>query len=439
MLMHFDPSKKTVICTDASDVGIAAVLCHYDEGGYLKPVWYLSRMLTVTERKYPILHRELLAIMYAAEKFYKFIFSLKVTVFTDHKPLIQVFKKGLVLSTVHTRVQRYLLRLNPFDIEVVYKEGKMNVLADFASRYPLENCPDEEDLEEEKRSMTVNVVQDKQLLNLKKISEIDASDPEFEKLKKAILTGVFAEVKAYTSVKKELVIVGNLITCSGRVIIPEGLRKEALEMLHEHHVGIVRMKQLARRYIYWPTINKDIENLSSSCVVCKEVNFDKRKKVFVPWPEPKTPFERVHIDFFHFDGKQFLLLVDAYSKWVKVVFMKRTDAKSVIAALKQIFDEYGDPGLIVSDNGPPFDSRELTEFCESLDVKLVHSPPYNPPSNGEAERWVQTVKDMMKKNMSKYDENILGSILRTLRNTPTTERNIIPSEMLLKSMYQEHA
>lgn len=158
MLMHFDQQKQIMICTDASDDGLGAVLCPFDKEGIMKPVWFQSRTFSATEKRYPILHRELLAIVFACEKYYKFIFRSKIVIFCDHKPLLSMIKTGLTLPTIHTRVQRYLWRLQPFDITIKYKEGKFNNLADYASRFPLQDQESEEDVDEEKRAQMINLV-----------------------------------------------------------------------------------------------------------------------------------------------------------------------------------------------------------------------------------------------------------------------------------------
>lgn len=164
ILIHYDSSMIPVICTDASNRGISAVLC--DEiDGVLRPVMFRSRTLTAAERNYPILHRELLAVVFAFEKFYKYVLGKSTKLLTDHKPLIPILKAGLNLATVTTRVQRYLLRLTPFDFQVSHVRGQSNVLADFSSRFPSVGGQSLEDMVEEKQSTVINCVRDQQPTN----------------------------------------------------------------------------------------------------------------------------------------------------------------------------------------------------------------------------------------------------------------------------------
>lgn len=435
LLEHFDPSKDVVICCDASDVGISAVLCH-EIDGVLKPIAFHSRVLSPAESRYPILHRELLAVVFATEKYYKYIFARRVKLYTDHKPLVPMIKAGLTLVTTSTRIQRYLFRLNPFDLDVHYKPGKLNSLADFPSRFPTPHIRrSEEDLLEEKRATTVNLVEDNQMINLEKIRTHTASDKILSGLARALVNDLDLckdpDLKGFVPIKQHLNYSDGILTFDGRTLIPSSLHDQILNVLHDGHIGIVKMKQMSRRYFYWLGLNKSIENMVKNCATCKSFNPDRLPKFFVPWPSPTKPFERVHIDFFYFDSRTFLILVDAFSRWVEIHLMSGTDAHQVIGVLKRVFATFGDPVTLVCDNGPPFQSFEFQEFCRLSNIKLLHSPPYHPQSNGLAERWVQTVKTHLKKSLERgYTDGVLQQVLSTLRNTPSTD-DTIPSQLIL--------
>lgn len=433
-LIHFDMDKRPILCTDASDIGIAAVLCHEEDGMY-KPVWFASRTLSSAEKNYPILHREFLAVVFGCEKFYKYIYGQKTLVVTDHKPLLGVVRNGNTLFTANNRVQRYLIRMNPYDVELIYRPGIFNALADFPSRNPdVEALPSEEDLQEESFATIINCVTDDKRLNLQRIKEETQKDSLLIKLTDAIKNSkpFSDELKPFSAMKDQLNVASGLITVDGRILIPTTLHSQVLNVLHEVHIGVIRMKRLARRYFYWPNLNKAIEDKARACPVCQEHNPDRLGKVYIPWPLPSRPYERVHLDFFYVAQKNFLLVVDAFSKWVEIVPMNSTTASQVIMALRKIFSMFGDPDTLVSDNGPPFGSTEFKEFCVDAGIRLLHSPPYHPQSNGIAERWVQTVKQSIKKEIGeKFSEEGLYKILLSLRNTPSVD-DLVPSEAILK-------
>ena len=421
-LVHFDPMKQTCICTDASDQGLAAVLCQ-EVDGMLRPVSFKSRRLTPAEKKYPILHRELLAVVFGTTKFYPFVFGKEIVLYTDHQPLVGLIKAGLQLATVHTRVDRYLLRLNPYDLVPIYKPGKFNVLADFPSRFPVESPMSEEDMEEERLAAQVGCVEDTQRLNYELLCEESRRDSVLVELRKAIEGGFPKRLpqclRDYSAVKDELVVNGDLVTYQGRVLVPDKLRLGVLMLIHESHLGIVECKLIAKRYFYWPGMVKEVEQVVSECAICRAKNPDRQAKVFQAWCAAEFPFDRVHLDFFFFEDRVFLILVDAFSGWLEVCRMEKTDAPAVELSLRRVFSIFGDPRTIVTDNGPPFTSTEFTGFCEDSDIVLKHSPPYNPSSNGLAERAVQTVKLTMEKVLSKhYSDELLSKLIFDLRNAP---------------------
>lgn len=429
ILAHYNSHEEISVFCDASDVGISGVLCHKYQGSH-RPVFFVSRTLTSSERNYPILHRELLAIVFSLEKFYKYVYGKKITIFTDHKPLLAIVKKGTYLPMVATRVHRYLFRLMPFDVEIFYKPGKSNNLADFASRFPISADLSQEDREEEQR-YEINLIEDNQNIDLKLMAEYTAQDNLLMKLKEYIIKGwpenIREDMKPYSSVKELLSISRGVILRDQRVVVPRILRNDVMRVLHKGHLGITQTKQLARQYFYWPGLNKDIEISVKACETCKAVNADKTERVYSTWPTPTVPFERVHLDFFHFQEKTFLIMVDSFSKWVDVKVMQKTDLQAVQRAFLEMFENFGDPGTVVTDNGPPFGSPGFDQFLINRKIKPLKSPPYHPASNGSAERWVQTVKNKLKKAVmqSPFTKDKLIELLFLLRNTPSSGK--IPS------------
>lgn len=110
--------------------------------------------------------------------------------------------------------------------------------------------------------------------------------------------------------------------------------------------------------------------------------------------------------------------------------MTSTNAQAVINALVSIFAMFGDPQTLVSDNGPPFSSFEFEKFCMDADIQLIHSPAYHPQSNGTAERFVQTVKQLLKKELENvYSPRVLAKVLSSIRNTPSVNGKT-PSELV---------
>ena len=130
VLAYFDKTKKHTIQCDASKKGLSAVLLQES-----KPVMYVSRALTETEQRYSNIERELLAIVFALERLNHYTFGRTVTVQSDHQCLQSMWKKSIVSAS--PRLQRLLLRLAHFDLNIEFLCGKENVIADALSRV----CP----------------------------------------------------------------------------------------------------------------------------------------------------------------------------------------------------------------------------------------------------------------------------------------------------------
>lgn len=241
--------------------------------------------------------------------------------------------------------------------------------------------------------------------------------------------------KWYYKKRNELSCEDGCLYYMNRIVIPEAVKKEVLERLHENHLGIVRMKMVGRSYVWWQNFDSEIENFVKTCEVCQQSQNNKHELVISRWPVTEYPMQRIHIDFFYYQSENYLIIVDSFSKYCDVIYMKNTNAKQVILALGNFFSIFGLPEEIVSDNGPPFGSIELVKFAKENGIKLTKSPPYHPQSNGLAERNVQTVKKTLKKFLLEKSNSLsvqqqLHKFLLMQRNTPSMSKMKTPAELI---------
>lgn len=440
ILEHYDPKKPIVITCDASPYGVGAVLSHMVNGEE-KPVMFASSTLSVAEQNYSQTHREALAIIYAVKKFHKYIYGHKFIIYTDHQPLREIFneKKGH-LSVAAARMQRWAVHLSMYNYEIKYKSATKVGHADALSRLPIENSTE---IPEEFLNFLSFGTGKIKLLKLKDISTETMKDRLLSKVYKGLMNfecknSADIETKYYYDRITEFTCNDGCIYYGNRVVIPDSLKFNILKILHDTHIGIVRMKMLARSYVWWRKLDSDIEQFVRGCRICAQTqNFRKVVKES-SWNTTSHTYERVHIDFFSIEGLHFLLLVDSYSKWIEVSEMKTTSATKVIDKLRNWFSVFGIPMQLVSDNGPPFQSGEFIEFCTANGIKVLKSPPYHPQSNGQCENSVRTVKRafikfLMETNSVKKDLNFkIDNFLLKYRNTPSTVTGKSPADFVFQ-------
>ena len=159
-----------------------------------------------------------------------------------------------------------------------------------------------------------------------------------------------------------------------RVVIPPPLRDAVLLKLHVAHPVMVKMKEVARSRVWWETIDRDIETLVCHCASCQQTRPVPRSARLTPWMWPAKPWHRVHADFANKEGQDFLVMVDAHSKWPEILPMSSTTAAATIAAFRDVFARFGFPVNVVTDNGPQFISAEFSEFLRRNGANIFESP-----------------------------------------------------------------
>ena len=403
MLAYFDEALPVGLSTDASNIGLGAVPYHIYPDGTERPIQYASKTLNSAERNYAQIEKEALAIIFGVKKFQKFLYGRHFHLRTDHKPLVKIFGPHNETSgTALGRLQRWALYLGSFDYEIQHRPGLENATADSLSRLPIAETSPTIDgsvlkLHDEVLS-SVPVQSDE-------IARKTARDVQLSQVFRYIQDG-WPEItkpdnrdalKPYYDRKDELTTQNGCILWGLRVVISPGLRERVMALLHKTHTGIVKTKAVARGRVWWPSIDKDIEELCKSCCACAEISKDPAKAPLHSWEYPDTPWSRIHVDFAGpFFGHMWLLYVDAYSKYAGVIRMNCTDGPETIEKLINLFAQFGLPKQIVSDNGAQFTSADFEELAKRYGIQHIRSAPYHPATNGEAERFVQTFKRAMK-------------------------------------------
>ncbi|XP_058034327.1 uncharacterized protein K02A2.6-like, partial [Ahaetulla prasina] len=217
-----------------------------------------------------------------------------------------------------------------------------------------------------------------------------------------------------------------------RVVIPEKLRKRVLDLLHEGHPGIVRMKGLARSYVWWPLMDSEIAERVGKCQACQESRPLPPTAPVREWEKPQGPWSRIHIDFAGpFHGQTFLVVVDAYSKWLEIILMRSMTAEAVISVLRHLFVTHGLPDTLVSDNGPQFTATQFEEYLAEEGIRHALSAPFHPATNGLAERFVRSAKEALSRLKPGDWQTKIDVFLAVQHRTPCVTTGRSPAELLM--------
>jgi hypothetical protein len=432
VLRFFDISKPTVIQTDASSTGLGS--CLLQEG---RPIAYASRALTDAETRYAQIEKELLAIVFACEKFSQYIYGRETLVHSDHKPLESIFRKSI--STTTPRLQRMLLRLLKYQLHIEYVPGKNMHVADTLSRAYLTASPSASDRElSEEIEVTVHtVLHDAPISNrmLTVFRSAVQNDPELLQLRELLQSStqlnksaLSCELKAYSKVVSDIYEADGILFLNHKIIVPHALRPDMLLRIHEGHLGMDKCKALARTTLYWPGMARDIENLVARCGICNAYHRKQQQEPLLPHPVPERPWQKVGADIFTLYGRDYLLVVDYFSKFPEICHLESKTASSVVVKIKSIFARHGIPDELVADN-MPFNSRAMKTFAEEWNFIVTTTSPRYPQANGQSERAIQTIKRLLKKaEESGSDPNIA---LLQFRNAPIADMNLSPAQLLM--------
>ena len=437
VLVHYNPELPLRLAGDASNYGIGAVISHMMPDGSERPVAFASHTLTSSERNYSQIEKEALSLVYGVRKFHSYLYGRQFTLITDHKPLLSIFgtKKGIPAMAAAC-LQRWAILLSAYRYEVEFRPTGKHGNADGLSRLPLNQG------HAEGMSLEAGIFQVQQLENLpvttKHLKSATRNDPFLSKIlifvKEGWPVNCNADFRAYLNRKNELSVEDDCLLWGIRVIIPEKLRSKVLDELHREHMGISRMKSVARSYFWWPGVDKAIEELARNCQSCQAVKHSPSVAPLHPWIWPSRPWQRIHLDFAGpFQGTTFLVVVDANSKWPEVFPMTNTTTAKTVEVLRQLFSSYGLPEEVVSDNGPQFISEEFSDFMKANGVKHVRIAPYHPASNGLAERFVQSFKTALKSSVNSRLSlsHRLANYLLSYRSTPHSTTGVSPSSLFL--------
>jgi transposase InsO family protein len=383
VLRPFTPKLRPVLITDASPFGIGAVL---EQNGH--PVLCISRRLSKAEQGYAQTHREALAVYWSVMRLHKYLFGLQFTIVTDHEALKFIYSPSSSLAkSSAAMVQRWSIALSAYDYTIEHRSAKHIPHVDYISRNS-SNC--EATSESDCLIAQPLPISRSELLSYTKKyfgPVIAATKRGWSSISKRKFPQFFAR-------RDELCHTSEGLLClNDRIVIPPPLRSVILKDLHSGHLGVEKMKSLARCLCWWPEIDADIRRTTASCEGCQHKVLGQPSK-WTPWPLACEAWQRIHIDYCGpFLQKYFaLVIIDSYSKWPEVFFTEKPNAEFTMLVLRKVFSRDGVPVAVVSDNGSHFSASCVTQWLHSLGCRHLFTAPRHPQSNGLAENFVGTLK-----------------------------------------------
>ncbi|KAK6027020.1 hypothetical protein OSTOST_06993 [Ostertagia ostertagi] len=358
-----DKSRPFVIYTDASRIGVGAVLAQEGDDGFLHPLFFASKSLSAAERNYHVTDQEALALVYSLKKFHYFIFGIHTIVRTDHAALTSLFKR----VHVSPRVLRWALEIQRYDLTIEHVKGAANCVADALSRGPV-------DLRDENPSIwvaderVVCAVQEHEWLQ--ELRE----DPDFSSVISAVENRREEEVRLPKYNRKlstlDFVIDGGqlkLISEDGSFIpvVPEIRRQELFKEAHYGALGghfhARKMYHQLNKVAFWPGMYRDLVRWCRECQVCFLANNKRRN---VPPLKPivsAKPFEIVGIDLLEMGlttrGNRYIVtIIDHFTKYLGAYPIPDKKAETVAEVLfsNWICGCGRWPATLLSDRGSEF-------------------------------------------------------------------------------------
>ena len=441
VMAYFDTEKHSVLIVDGSQHAVGAILAQREKDGtQYKIVSYASRALTPVESRYSQTDIEGLALVWGIEHFRLFLLGKEFDVITDHKALESIFNNPR--SKPPARVERWVLRLQPYNFRVIYKKGSQNE-ADYLSRHPI-NKSQSESNEEQIAEEYVNYIIENTVpktMTLEEVKDATRKDQVLQRVKKAVESGTWdtkdLELQPYKRCADELTVnnTKDIIMKGCRMVIPKSLQNRATKLGHVGHQGIEKTKSLIREKIWFPKLDEKVREIVENCVACQAVGNANSPEPMQITPIVDIPWHTVAVDFHGpiTNTQQYLLVVtDLYSKFPEIEIVNSTAAPAVIPKLDRIFATHGIPVKLKTDNGPPFNGAEFERYTKALGMEWKPSTPLWPQGNSNVESLMKPIGKVLQTAQleGKNWKQELQRFLLTYRTTPHVTTKVPPCELL---------
>ena len=388
--------EEFIVDVDASDIAFGGVLMQEGPDSLLHPVGFFSDAVQKSQQSWAPTTKEAFALVLAVRHWHVYLAGKHFVLNSDHNPLVYMRNQ----KDPRGKFARWILELEEYNYTVRYVKGADNVKADAMSRNMNANAKQPQSPLEEKIYL---VLSDKNLLV--QIKEEQIQDPLIKNAKHCIQQGVPLTKGRLKRVQRQLRIEKDILTKSGRWVIPASLRVHVLEKVHNvAHFGVDKTYSLLKDRFYWPSMYGCTKAFVEACTDCQKTKClsSPPKAPLVPMWIPTKPMEFVAMDIAHMptDSKgyqYFLLIGDMFSKYIQAVALKDQTAPAVTEALNNHWIYlHGSPLYLLSDQGSNVDGEVIKEMCDTTGIEKRRSSAYHSQGNGFAERNIRNVKEILR-------------------------------------------
>lgn len=402
ILVNPDFTQPFIIESDASDNALGAALIQKIDGES-KIVAYFSKKLTSTQRRYASVEKECLGVLLAIEHFRHFVEGTRFKVITDARSLLWLFTIGI--ESGNSKLLRWALKIQSYDVELEYRKGKQNITADCLSR------------------------------SLDMISVL-AVDPEYEDLRNQINRDPqnYADFRVidnqiYKLVKNQGKVEDTRF--SWKRYVPKTEREEVIKDIHEKaHLGFEKTLSSIREKYFWPRMSTQTKSYCQNCTVCqtsKATNVNTTAPLVAQKKVADYPWQFITMDYvgpLPASGKGrntcLLVITDVFSKFVLIQPFRQATSESLVPFVENmVFQLFGVPEIVLTDNGTQFVGKSFQELLRRYNVTHWRTPNYHPQIN-DAERvnrvLTTAIRATIKNNHKEWANNI-QTIANAIRNS----------------------
>lgn len=374
-LWHPDYSTKFYLQTDSSDYATGAHLYQKGNDGSIRTIAFSSKSMKPSELNYTTTEKELLAVIHAIRRFYEMIAGYQIILITDHKALL--FLNSCKNPT--QRIARWLLYLQPLNIEIEYIPGPENVIPDTLSRNP----PDRDEAENFEKAFKISLIKlpHDTIDLLKNLHKIQQEDVQIKKY-----TNNIEEHQNYKLVNK---IMYKLVGKRWLAVIPNHKIEQLIKSIHitYNHIGSNKCFRLISESFTGEKLRKKIKRMTKICDVCQKNKPSPTSKALTQFIDVDRKLKLLSIDYIgpfptgSRGLKYILVCIDNFSKYVKLYPTQSPSTRQAIKAIEKYVSEVGKPESLLTDNGTAFTAKRWKEFMEDKNINHILTSIRHPQGN----------------------------------------------------------